>query len=326
MAKTQLTGKRIAPQSILLEHFDKNIKIPEEYLQLKYDTHMHENLSALNVFYNSNPNLAKSVDIKDIYLALIEVFEARDKGVTLKKTVQDRALKSDLDAVVQEIEGFKNGSDTLEDAYKALIVKINSTMEKHEGITSHKELDIIYNEVVNARGVYNSLSERLENISSNGGTGGGGSSAGNSQAWNAKIIVPAGERVITAPNSYSVGTNSLFVFEGPILLSPGVLNDYIEVDSNTIRLNEALDEDTEFTFMGVDNGSLYDWCIRIKSTDGQEVIPTMYKYKVGLDQLVIYEDGILLSPGVDYIEKDEYSVQMNIPLPEGCSITIAKRR
>ena len=63
-----------------------------------------------------------------------------------------------------------------------------------------------------------------------------------------------------------------------------------------------------------------------ESTDGQEVIPTMYRYKVGLDQLVIYEDGILLSPGVDYIERDEYSVQMNIPLPEGCSITIAKRR
>lgn len=327
MGKTQINGKRIAPQSIILEHFNKELKIPEEFLQLNYDSHMHQNLSVLDVFKNTNPNMVKELDVKDIYLSILEIDEARDKGVTLKKTIQSKALKEDLDKVIEEMTDFKGDNATLRDAYEQILLKIKNTMDSHSGITSHKELDSIYNEILNARGIYSSLSERLNNTSvGDGSTGSGGSSNGSVSVWNAKTILVAGERIITTPNRYSVGTNSLFVYEGPILLSPGSKNDYVEVDENTIALNNPLTEDTEFTFMGVDTGSLYEWCIRISTTENQSVIPTMYKYKQNLDQLVVYEDGMLLASGVDYTERDEYSIVMVEPLPENCSITIAKRR
>lgn len=328
MGKTQINGKRIAPQSIILEHFNKELKIPEEFLQLNYDSHMHQNLSVLDIFKNSNPNMVKEIDVKDVYLSILEINEARDTGITLRKTIQNRAFKEDLDRIIEEIADFKGSDATLKDTHEQILLKIKNTIDSHSGIASHKELDLIYNEVLNARGIYSSLSERLNNTSIGDGGAGSGSAgvSGSASVWNAKTIVSAGERIIKTPNKYSIGTNSLFVYEGPILISPGSKNDYIEVDENTISLNTPLSEDTEFTFMGVDTGSIYEWCIRISTQDKQDVIPTMYKYKINLDQLVVYEDGILLTSGVDYTERDEYSILMKEPLPENCSITIAKRR
>ena len=324
MSKTKISGKRIAYNSIELEHLKDDIKIPEQYLQLRYSTHGHDNFEALNIITNSSPSLVKNLDLKDVYLAVLDLINGRDKGVSLKESFNRRALKSDMDKVLEELESFKGNNETLADVYNKIMYEIKNTMDSHDGAISHGELDSIYNEIINARGEYKSLSERFDNIKTSGDSGGGNSTT-NAKVWTASYTLPKGERIIITPNSYSVGTNGLFVYEGALLLTPGENNDYIEIDENTIRLNYSVDEDVEIKFMGVDYGSVYDWCVRLESNEGQYEFSTMYNYTPNMNQLVVYEDGMLLSPYVDYTV-DDYKIIMTEPLPEGCSITIAKRR
>lgn len=321
MAKTKLGGNQIKDFAIALKHLAKDIKIPEEMLLLNHATHEHDNKAALDVFTNTTKS-DKQIDVSEILKVILEVVNARDASLTLEQTINARALKTDMDAVINQIKEFNGNNPTMAATYTALTNAMNNLIEKHSGLITHKDLDSMYQEVVNARGIYATLSDRFNNTTSSGGT----VVQSTSDIWRAKRIIKKGEDTITTPNSYSVGTNGLFVYEGPLLLSPGDGNDYLEVDNNTIKLLEPVEDDTEFTFTGVSKGGIYDWCVRIKSIQDQTDFNTMYRYEPGLDQLIIYLDGMLMQINEDYHEINNYSIRMTDPIEQGSVITIMKRR
>lgn len=325
MARTVIGSKQLGSGIIKNEHLGEDLKIPEKNLQLEHPSHSHANKSALDFLTNSDPNNMKNFDIYTALLVVQDVINARDTGLSLADTVKNRADKALFDKLLEDINSAKGDYGTVAELISGIYRTIDLSIKNHSGSNSHGEIDKIVAEVKKSRGIYNSLPERLENITiGSGGSSGGETSS--SEPWIAKVIVPAGETIIETPNSFKLDSNALFVFEGPLLLTPGEENDYIELDNKTIELKYPLDEDTEFRFIGVDNNSLYEWTFNLKSTENQRVVNTMFSYVPNMNQLLVYEDGLLLNSGIDYIETDEYSIEMTQELPTGCNISISKRR
>lgn len=331
--KTKLGGNRIADKSIGQNHLKEDLKIPEMNLQLNYPTHGHENKSVLDIIKNSNPSLAKSLDLVDVVLTILQVADCRPNGETLKTVIESKADGEDFATLKALIDEAMAGHTTLKEALDAFTVYLDDKLSQHIGLVSHAELDGMYSEVEVARGIFPTLGERIDYIALNGGAGSGGGTTTISNPnilamtpWNAIVTVSAGQRDIPVPNSYTVGNQSIEVWEDSLLLMPGADNDYEEVDENTIHMNYDLPEGTQLRICGTNAGRLYDWCIRYKSAEGQTDLNTIYNYKMGYEELIVFEDGLRLAIDYDYTEKDSRTITMREPLPANCNITICKRR
>lgn len=332
MSKTQIDGNRIADQAIEARHLKAGLGIPETQLKLNFPTHNHENKSVLDIIINTSPTLVKQMDLKDIMLAILQISDARQEGLTLKDTLALKANESDLSTVVSEIKDARGNRASLSEAISSVLSSVDTKISEHAGAISHKQLDEIYAEVVNARGDHLNLNDRLDsmqasinNSSSSTGTGGNV----NLQAltpWNALITLTEGETSVTVPNPYEVGGNSLQVFDGPILLVPGSDKDYVEASNTSITLNYNPEAGSILRLVGSNSGSLFQWVYRIKSEEGQTAINLQASYKTNNDELMVYEDGLLLQNTLDYVETHENQITMNYPLLENSIITICKRR
>lgn len=326
MGRTKLGGNRIADKSIGNNHIKDDFKLPESFLELNHPTHGHENKSAIDIIKNSNPSLVKSIDLKDIALAIIQVADARKSGLTLKNTIESKVDIEDFEVIVKAIDDAKAGNGTLKETLEKIAINLDDKLNHHIGLISHKELDDIYNEVSNARGVYTSLRERIDAA----GTGSaGGTVTGNIVAmtpWTCTIALAKDQTEIDVPNAFIPGNNSLMVYDENMLLMPGVDNDYVEVSNNKIKLNYTLDEGTVIRMVGTNTGRLFDWCIRVKSSKDQMQINTVYDYTPKNNDLMVYEDGILLQENIDFIEVDNKTIRFTEALPGECNITICKRR
>lgn len=336
MARTQIGGNRIANKSIGNEHLRDDLQIPESNINLKYASHNHENKSVLDIIKNSNTALVKELDLKDVVLTILQVSEARLAGKTLKNTIDDKGDKSILDDIVSQVNDAKGTDLTLKDAFDNLKLSLDDKINAHAGIISHTQLDQLYNDISNAKGDFTTLTDKIQEISnalvsggSAGGSGGSGSPTINVQAlttWDANITLHPGEHDIILPNPYIVGDGSIVVHEGALVLTPGNDVDYVEVDSNTIRLNYDLTEDTTFRIIGTNSGRLFEWIYRLKSTKDQEIIDTMFNFTNAFDDLIVYEDGMLLVPDTDYIELSNHEIKLIQKLEVESNITICKRR
>ncbi len=333
LARTQLGGNRIAPKAIKNIHLSDDLQIPEKNIKLNYATHNHENKSAIDIIKNSNPALVKELDLKDVVLTILQVAEARDAGMTLKNTIDGKASKAVVDDIVLQLTNAIGTSTSLKDAFDALKIDLDDKINLHAGVHSHNDLDVLYEDFSNAKGDYTTLTARLQNLANAIASGGGGTggTVGNItiqalSTWETTVTLTAGQRDISIPNPYILGNSSLMVYEGPFLMTPGSTNDYVETDNHTITLNYDLPEGTVLRLIGTNSGRLFEWIYRLESIEGQTLINTVFSFTNAFDDLVVYEDGLMLIPGVDYTEVSDHEIQMTQPLPAECNITICKRR
>jgi hypothetical protein len=326
-SRTKIGGNRISEKSIHTVHLADDFIIPEKMVELTHPTHAHPNKAALDIIKNTNPDIAKYVDLKDVVLTIMEVSEARAQGKTLANTLDAFADKISVDSLTKEVVDARGEYSSLSDALRIVITEAQNIIDAHAGLRSHQELDKLYTEVESARGGYDTLGARLADIL--GGPGGGTGGTVNVTMltpWTFRVTVAADQTVIDLPNTYTVGTNNLQVFEGPILLYPGDTNDYKETSSSQITLNYEIPEGTELTIIGVNAGRMFEWVMYSISTAEQSEINFIDTYRPGERELMVYEDGLLLQPGNDYEEVSGYKIRMVIPFKAHSNIAVFKRR
>jgi hypothetical protein len=323
-SRTKIGGNRIADKTIRTAHLADDFIIPERMVLLEHPTHAHPNKSVLDIIKNSNPELVKIIDLKDILLTITEVAEAREQGKTLANTIAGKAPKDVVDSFTKEVQEARGDFASLSEALRVVITEAQQIIDAHAGVKSHQELDLLYAEIQSARGIYESLGSRLDNIL--GGGGSGNTNVSMITPWTFRVTLTAGQTVIDLPNSYTVGANNLQVFEGPTLLYPGSDNDYVETSPTQITLNYELPEGTELYITGTGSGRLFEWVLYMISEDNQMEINFIDTYRPGERDLMIYEDGLLLQPGNDYEEVDDRTVRMTIPFAAQSNIAVFKRR
>ena len=330
MARTKLGGNRLAHKSIKTEHLSDDIRIPESNIQLNHGTHNHENKVALDLIKNTNPQLVKELDLKDVVLTIMEVANAREEGLTLQNTLEGKASKAVMDELVSLVGEAVGNEVSLKAALEAIQISLDDKINSHAGVRGHKDLDILYEDISNAKGDFTTLTSKLNSLASaGGGTGEAGTGDITIQAmstWETTIELQENQQEIILPNPYRLGDGSLMIYEGPLLLMPGSENDYTEVTGTSVLLNENLPAGTILRIIGTNAGRLYDWIYRMKSVDNQTAVDTVFSYSPGLDELVVYEDGLLLQAGEDFLEVGEHQIQMVLPMPANCNLTICKRR
>lgn len=326
MNKTLIYGNRIAPQSINVGHFDKDIKIPEYYIELMNPTHSHANIDALNSIRSSNTKLVKTIDLKDIYLFMLEIIDCRPDGSSLKDTLDGKADNKTLQDLITDLNNVKGDYPTLTDSINSIVSKVQIIINKHMGETSHQELDALYTDVKDAIVGYKTLKDKLDSIGSGTGSGGTTSNITTLTPWTYYITLEENQTVIHLPNSYVLGHKNIQVFDGPILLYPGELNDYEETDTTTITLNYILPTGSELRIIGSEAGFLYEWVMYFTSSESMSLINFKDTYRPNMRELYIYEDGLLLIPGSDYEETNSNTITLLQQLPLGCNMAIFKRR
>lgn len=324
MGRTKLGGNRIAEKSITTNHLSEDLRIPEKMLILDYPTHNHHNKNALDALSNTNPDLVGTLDLKDIVLTIMEIVDAKDQGVTLKSTLDNKASKVDVEGLTTEVSTARGNYASLAEALRITIIDAQRVIDSHAGGIDHNDLDTLHSEVLSARGGYFSLRERLDNTGTGSGDGGGVGVA--AKPWSYRVTLEAGQLEVELPQTYVPNANAIQVFEGPLLLSEGKESDYEEIDNKHIKFNYDLSAGTEIRIVGSSSNNLYEWSFFMLSTDKQKEIHFADIYRPGFEDLQIYEDGMLLTPGNDYTEEDSRTVKFTIPLEDRSNISIFKRR
>jgi len=142
-----------------------------------------------------------------------------------------------------------------------------------------------------------------------------------SQRFN--VINPL-NRVFNLANAYVPGSKTLQVFVGGLLMLAGEDNDYMETGEKQVTFDYDLDlgDDVNIVCMA----GLYQWYEIFISVAGQQRFITRYKYTVGKNDILVYEDGLLLSVNDDFEETNYNTVTFLEPPMQGAKIVIYKRR
>lgn len=134
-----------------------------------------------------------------------------------------------------------------------------------------------------------------------------------------------GQTVITLDNSYTPGAGNLGVYLNGVRMVPGV--DYTESTANTITLTEAADLGDVIVFA---IGEVFDVTLaktaktsqNITATEGQLTLTTTTSYTPGADEIEVFLNGALLSPGVDYSETNATTITMTSALADQDQVRI----
>lgn len=331
MSKTKIGGTRIRNQAIGFEHLSPLLKIPESMIELIYPSHFHPNKNTLDkVRYTGTK---ENVDLRDIELLLLEVVSARRNGKNLGGTIDDKADRGTLQAITDEISAARGQYGTLTESIRQYGTEVDNKLSNHIGAIGHSELDSMYSDFLAAKNGEISLTERLRlmSVSSGGGGTGGTVTIETLNPWTYRHTVSKdinGEiiRTIDIPHTFTPNANTIQVFDGPLLMMAGSTHDYVEVDSNTIEFNYDLPEGTVVTIQGVSNGTLFYWTQVFRTNANQTYFRVLDSYNVGRNEIVVYESGLLMTPGVDYLETGDNSISFIDPLPEGVQVVISRRR
>jgi hypothetical protein len=137
-----------------------------------------------------------------------------------------------------------------------------------------------------------------------------------------EIVATQGQSEFTLVNgTFTVGDHSLQVFVNGQLMRVGSDNDYIEVNSRTIRFHFGLDEGDVVTFRvngGTSGPLLHENHIAAKD---QTVFTLNGSYETGNNSLLVFVSGAYQTKDVDYVETDSKTVTMLEPLEEGDLVT-----
>lgn len=317
---TQIPGKRIKPGTILLSHFG-DFKIPESRLTLNYASHPHSNKVILDrLRYTGTTDI---IDLGLFETGLLEIVSARRDGLNLGGTIDTKADKAFVQELVAEIETARGDNESLYDAIRSNASMIEEKINNHIGTISHQSLDNLYADYIAAKQGYSSLLEAMQAISAidpNSPV-----VVNQFRPWTIEYIVTTpGQRVFLVPQTYGTNANAIEVFEGPLRMM--VNDDYIEKDEESIEFLYDLSVGSRVRITGVHDGSLYDWTQYFVSSANQRTFNLVNSYETNRDQIVVYESGMLMRKGHDYIETNSNTITFTDNLPEGVKVAILKRR
>ena len=325
MAKTKLHGNRISEGAIETRHLAKGFKLSEEFIEFNMQPHEHKNKSVLDIIVNSIPQTLQKIDLKDVLYTILEVTDARDVNKTLRQTLEGKASAEELDTLIAEINEARRGYATLNDFFTEFQREVENILAQHIGAIGHKDLDSMYAEVRAARGIHQSLKDRLDELAMNTGGGAGGTiNITMLTPWSFDYVLEPGKTLIDLSNSYEPGNSTLQVFDGPVLLQAGV--DYNEVSPTQIEMLDVFTEPLPLRFIGVGSGRLFEWERRISGNGSIKRIELADSYRPGMRELQVYEDGLLLRENEDYVEVAPHVIEFNEVIPVGSLVTIYKRR
>lgn len=121
---------------------------------------------------------------------------------------------------------------------------------------------------------------------------------------------------------FNVGDHSLQVYINGQLMREGADNDYVEIDSQTIRLNYDI-LPTDIVTLRVNGGTsgplLYERYIAVA---GQTSVTLAGSYETGNHSLIVYVSGAFQTLGIDYEETDNKTVTFLDPLEAGDIIVL----
>lgn len=142
--------------------------------------------------------------------------------------------------------------------------------------------------------------------------------------WSERKTPEADKRTVLFTKSFLLGGNMIQVFIDGILMDPGATGDYVEVTNNSIKFNYDLDLTDEVKT--VCNAGLMMWKEKFVSMAGAKRFVLSNPYNPGIDELEVYENGILLQTGEDYVETNRTTVTLNAEPEHGSVIIIFRRR
>ena len=100
--------------------------------------------------------------------------------------------------------------------------------------------------------------------------------------------------------------------------------DYIELNDKEIEFNYELDQGELVSVVCV--AALYNWSERFISLKDQVIYELQNVYYTGRDDILVYENGIQLTAGDDYLEISNRAIELLEAPPVGSKITVLKRR
>lgn len=330
MSKTQITGKRIRDNTILLKHLSPDLMLSESYLNLDYPTHDHSlNKSVLDkIRYSGTKEI---VNLKDIDDLMLEIISARRFGNNLGGTIDLKADKAVVDELKQEILEAGEDGESISTVINNFKTNINSQINDHKGTVTHNQLDSMHSDYQASKNGENSLNDRLTNMESliGSGDGSGTMTINTLNQWTHFHTVSddgTGNPVntFTIPFDFVPNSNTIQIFEGPILLRNSV--DYLELESNQIEIISDNFIGNELRIIGTSTFSLWTWHETIELELNQAIVNLTNSYNPNQGEILVYEDGLLLRKDVDYIEKSNYEIELLEILPANSIIEVFKRR
>jgi len=142
--------------------------------------------------------------------------------------------------------------------------------------------------------------------------------------WSEKKKPEADKRTISLTKTFLVGGNMIQVFCDGILMEPGISGDYNEVSQTSIKFNYDLDIDDEIRV--VCNAGQMQWKEKFIAMNAEKTFVVSNPYNPGLDELEVYENGILLSVNEDYTEVNRTTVLLSSEPEHGSVVIIFRRR
>jgi len=127
------------------------------------------------------------------------------------------------------------------------------------------------------------------------------------------------QQTFTLQHRYPVGQKKLRVFVGGVLMEEGSDADYIETDAYTVTFNYPLSAGQNVRFVCENLVPGMGFTETFTATPGQTLFNLSYPYPVSQNRLRVYVNGVLYEPGPDndYTETSEYAVTFNYPLTDG---------
>lgn len=330
MSKTQITGKRIRDNAILLKHLSPNIMLSEDYLNLNYPTHDHSmNKEALDKLRYTGSNAL--LDLKLIEDLQLEILSARRSGNNLGGTIDLKADKSIVDELQQEILSAGENGESISVVISNFKTDVQNQIDSHEGTVTHNQLDSMHSDYQAAKNGEGSLNDRLTNMESQIGSGdGSGTMTINTlNQWTTHHTIEddgSGNPVDTFTITYDFveNSNTIQVFDGPMLLKNGI--DYLELGSNQIQIIDECFIGMDLTIIGTSSFSLWTWHESIELGLNQSIVPLTNSYTPGAGELVVYENGMLLRKDIDYREHSTTEIELIEILPEFSVLEVFRRR
>lgn len=139
-----------------------------------------------------------------------------------------------------------------------------------------------------------------------------------------KVVATEGQRIIELPEAYVPGACQLMVTAQGLVQGLGEILDYIELDERRIQFNYDLEENEIIVITSTVD--MYNWTETFISLRNQKRFILTHPYLAGKNDILVYEAGILLQAGEDYIETNDRTIDFVEPAYEGSAVIIFKRR
>jgi hypothetical protein len=144
------------------------------------------------------------------------------------------------------------------------------------------------------------------------------------KTWSLDFVATEGQTVISLSETYIPGTNMIMVAVDGLVQWPGSEFDYMEIDETHIQFNYPLEAGEKVKVTCI--AALCNWNERFVTLDNQDTIHLTNIYNVGKNDIMVYENGLQLCVGDDYIELNNRTIKLLEPPPFGSKITVFKRR